>query len=861
MKIRLIISLLLVLIAQSAFGKKNIEYGLAFKSYEVEKENRTSLNLTPDNPMNLPDKFSLSFDVKLQRAHYIFGYIFRIVGKNNEHLDLLLSASKDVQMLPQLTVNQNNGEVLHNFVLGELGLGLNQWIHFEVSIDIREQTTRISINNQKYAYNGCFLKSGNDVRIYFGKNNDEDFQVSDIPIMTIKDIRIADGIGGLLAYWKLAQHVDNGVYDEVSRKFASCEYGKWLLDRNVFWEKQMTFTTKENPKICFNRDNNTLAVADKGYFYFYNIDEKNLKIDTVRAGFPSGSKSNDFFYDEVSQKYFSYNFKDEVAFYNPVKKIWSNHKENIDYPDYWHHNRYLSKSKGLYYTFNGYGFHLYKNEINRYDFATRTWSRQDTAKMQDRMAPRYLNGLGEISENRLLLFGGYGSESGDQELSPHNYYDLYEIDLDAGTQKKIWTLEDVGQNFVVANTMIVDNSEKYFYALGYSHQKFETKMQLYRFSMERPEYELLGDTILYQFNDINSYADLYISKDSTSLVAVVAYTDEKIGASTVSVYTLAFPPLKRADLFQSETESNLVWVCIIMAVIITVVIAGLILYRIRQKRKDAGFSYTVDRYDRSGGGDINNESAMPVVERLPVKRSILFFGGFQVTDKDGVNRTGDFTPILKRLFLLILLYTMKDGKGISSLKLKDYLWFDKTDESAKNNRGVSLSKLRTIFEQVGDISIVNKNSYWTVTFGEGIYCDYCKALALMERLSDKSIPFELKTLKRLLAIASVGELLPNIQTEWGDYFKTDFSNRFIDLSMDIATRSEYNLDYQTLVEITDAIFIHDPLNEDALKLKCSIFVKMGKNSLAKKIYTSFVNEYQVLFGTTFKEPFEQIISE
>jgi two-component SAPR family response regulator len=204
------------------------------------------------------------------------------------------------------------------------------------------------------------------------------------------------------------------------------------------------------------------------------------------------------------------------------------------------------------------------------------------------------------------------------------------------------------------------------------------------------------------------------------------------------------------------------------------------------------------------------------------------------------------------------LYTLKDGKGISSVKLREILWFDKSYESAKNNRGVSMSKLRVIFEKIGEISINGQNSYWTVQFGNGIYCDYSEALSLMDRLSANP---DISAIKRLVSVVSAGELLPNLQTEWIDTFKSNFSNRLIDLLLEtLANAATLKLSQSLMIEIADAIFVHDSLNEDALKIKCTLLIGMGKNGLAQKTYTSFVKEYRSLFGADFEYTFEQIIS-
>ena len=72
------------------------------------------------------------------------------------------------------------------------------------------------------------------------------------------------------------------------------------------------------------------------------------------------------------------------------------------------------------------------------------------------------------------------------------------------------------------------------------------------------------------------------------------------------------------------------------------------------------------------------------------KSSILFLDGFQVWDKNGADITKSFTPILKQLLILIILYSVNNKKGISNVTLRELLWFDKTDESAQNNRRVNI---------------------------------------------------------------------------------------------------------------------------------------------------------------------------
>src|SRR5258708_2431723 len=92
----------------------------------------------------------------------------------------------------------------------------------------------------------------------------------------------------------------------------------------------------------------------------------------------------------------------------------------------------------------------------------------------------------------------------------------------------------------------------------------------------------------------------------------------------------------------------------------------------------------------------------PVPAEKDHRSAIYLFGQFQVFDKEGSDITRLFTPLLKELFLIIVLYTIRNGRGISSEGLNEILWHDKPEKDAKNNRSVNLAKLKTVHEKVGN---------------------------------------------------------------------------------------------------------------------------------------------------------------
>lgn len=857
--IHILLSCCFILLTETLECKTAFQYGLTFNSYEVEKEQRTSLNLTPKAAFTFSDGFVLEFDMSLKKIRQNYGYVFRVVGSNNEHIDFLLSNTKDRLIEPRLAVIYKASQLLCNPTFEELNIGFDQWIKIKLVVNTKAGQIKLKINEKEFEKTEDYFNSLNKVKIVFGKNDLLSFETSDVPSMSIKDIRINKINGSPLFYWRLAQHINEGVYDEVERRFASCKDPKWILDSHAYWQLDTTFVTNIYPQITFNRKKNQLAVADRKAFYVYDLDTHTFTKDTLEYGIPRGHKSNQLSYNSVDDKYFTYDFINEIAFYAPTTKAWNNTTVNIESPNYWHHNRYFSEADTTLYTIGGYGFLTYKNDILKYRFNSKVWERGEYKG--DVITPRYLSGLGVLDEKTILIFGGYGSEKGAQELSPHNYYDLYSYNIETAVSKKLWELDAKQHNFVVANSMVVDTVNKCFYALCFPHQKFNSTLQIYRFSIEEPTFEILADSIPYQFNDIHSFADLYLSDDGEQLIAVTSYTHEKDSKANVAVYRLAYTPLNKIQLLQDRIQTD--HSTLLYIVITLLLLSLLLLFVFRRRKKQMPVQEEPLEVEKNVAEIEEEEIYDPILGIKPLhdksyRRSILLFGGFQVIDKDSNKITGEFTPTLKQLFLLILLYTLKDGKGISSVKLREILWFDKTNESAKNNRGVSLSKLRSIFEKIGKISINSANSYWIVEFDEEIYCDYYEALILMDRLTKEA---NLKDINRLVSIVSAGELLPNLETEWVDSFKSDFSNRLIDLLLNLIDHSsDLNLSSSVMINIADAIFAHDSLNEDALKIKCTLLVEMGKNGLAQKVYSSFIKEYQSLFGVDFKYTFEQVVA-
>jgi DNA-binding SARP family transcriptional activator len=850
LKYKIIVFCLFINFLASIIFSQEPEYGLKFNSNNYEPEMRTGLNLSPDNYFTFSKGFSMTFEAKFHfKDVHIYGYIFRIINKKGNIIDFVMGDTNLVFSMPL-------GNIVTNNTLTEVNLVPGQWIPIRLDIDFESEELKIAIGEYIIKWNTAKVREFKDVKIVLGKSDYQKKQVIDVPDMTIKNLEITDRSKNLLYSWKFSKHTPDGVYDDIRSHFAKCDNPNWVLDYSGIWKKEISFTTGANPYLAYDSDRKMIAVADQHSFYTFALEDNRFEKYTVNKKIAYKISSNQMIYNILDSNFYIYNLvkENEAREFVPFdlsKGKWGNTTAHQHNTDYRHHNRYFSSKYDRLYLFGGYGHLKYKEGVLIYDVTTKTWSK--AALKGDNISPRYLSGMGKIDEDHLLLFGGYGSETGNQALQSQFYYDCYVINIKTMEAKKIWTMEYPSEDFVVSNSLIVDTTNHCFYALLYPSMKFNSAISLGRFSLEKPEYEIMADEIPLKFNDVLSYVDLFFDDTNQKLITA-AFFPVADSTINVSIYSLAYPPLKHSDLYQSQTEKKEIpW----LTVICIFLIFNLLFVYFRFIRKKRALLPVI------GNGKKMKRNYMPILGvdtiRQLQNQAIYLFGAFQVTNKEGNDVAPHFKPLLKNLFLLILLNTIKNGKGISFTELKDILWFDKTEESANNNRGVSLNKIRHIFENIGKIEFNKKGAYWQVELGKEIYCDYYEALILIKKIKeDKEIDIE--SIKRLLSITATGALLPDIQTEWVDAFKSCFSNDFVDLILQLINRKEPKFSDDIYINMANALFIHDPLNEDALRLKCSVLVKMGKNGLARNTYMAFTKEYFTLFGTKYTYSFDQIVA-
>lgn len=830
--------------------QSEVNYGLAFASHEVSKDRRTGLNLNPDGPFRINQDFAIDFDLSLQRLTNAYGYILRVIANDSINIDLM--STPEHNEFDDLVLVINNKPTTIQFGFTEISLKEFQWTKIKVSFSFSKNEISVQWNN-KIKTQAFSLKNLKNFRFYLGANDFGKYNTTDVPPIIVRNITLTKD-NKLLLKWLLKNHDNTDVYDSIQYALATVKNPHWLIDQHTKWVHRKSITVGRYPSVAFNKDSSTLYITDQKSLTVYNLIKEKVEKKIVKGNSIS-TDANQMLFTEDGQQLLNYDLHtNKVLSYNFENNSWPNTDTTYQEPIYWHNNKFYNSTDSSLYTFGGYGFFAYKNTFSKFDKTTKRWI---SIKPKGFIPPRYLAAAGlRKDSNQLYIFGGYGSISGKQELSPQSFYDLYSFDLKSYEIKKIREYAPSGvEDMVFSNSLILNEPEHCFYVLSYPKNKFQSQIRLRQYSLDNTDSKELADFIPFQFHDEDSFCDLFFSKASKELVAITVHKEKE--TYQVEVYSIKYPPLHTEDVLQTPKPARAITLIVIISAILIIGIGVTVFVVYRRKTKKSSL-LSVPKNHETESIHSTHQINQYIEESKPVS-SILLFGGFQVFNKNGDDISSKFTMTLKELLSLILLHSVKFEIGVSATMIQEYLWPDKDEVSARNNRNVNIKKLRSLLEEVSNISIENNNAYLRIIMDDQVFCDYQTIYRLLNpdkhsTLSEfEKINFIIRSVKR-------GSLLPNLQTSWIDSFKSDISNQVIDTLLEFSHKLDSSKDDKLLLEIADAIFTYDIINQEALVIKCSVLNKKGKYSLAKTWYDHFVKEYKTLYAENYPKTFEEVIS-
>jgi hypothetical protein len=754
---KIIFYILLFVCSFKAFCQDELLSGLYFSSHEVIQDKRTSLNLTPRTPFKFSEHFSLEFEANFRQGDGYYGYIFRLLGVDDTNIDLVSNLASTTSNFWLVYKEQT----LLSFKWDQLAdVGYDQWVKIRFDVDISTSQISLSINGVKQDADLPESIKTHLFNIVFGAFHYRHFVSVDVCPMSLKNIRIFNN-GKLCRYWRLAEHFNDKVYDEIKNAEATVHNPIWIIDRHVNWRKIKDFEIE-------NLKGSTHDTGNRRIFFLndkemYRVDLDSFMIDTIAysKNRPYEEKNaRQIIYNEYFNQIWSYDFDtDAINVFDFDTNTWSENPTQFIESLYAHQNRFISPIDSSLISILGYGQYRYSSVVHHYNLQTKSWAKIDRS---DQIGPRYLSGATVISDDKALVFGGFGSQTGHQELSPKFYYDLFYFDLNNFTFQKIVTLPTPETPFVPCESLVFDEQSNCFYTLIYNSMQHNTHLRLGQFNISNGEYFIYNDSIPYNFLDTESWVSLFLDEKDSELIAYITT------GSKIEIYSIAYPPKLEKDIFQqSEKERSFTPVYLGIALVLLSVGVVYLLSRRRYR--------PIDLTDKTI--ELKELELLKPVEQNK-SSSVYLLGNFKIVDSGGEDITGSFAPTTSQLFLLMLLTTIKNGKGTTSQELNNILWFDKDDNSARNNRNVYINKLRLILKSFKELNVVNDGGYQTIQGLEAVFCDYVRIHTLMNLLKNSTV-FHKNLLTELVDLALTGKLLPYVQYEWLEAYQTEYTNSLI----------------------------------------------------------------------------------
>ena len=692
--------------------------------------------------------------------------------------------------------------------------------------------------------------------------------LSDVAPIDLRNVTITQD-GKQIREWKLWKHNDTVCYDEIEGAVARAIHPVWLIDNHIEWKLVHQAKIPGKLDVAFN--------AREALFYLVRsqsidvLDENGTlqKEIAIRGGYPAVEFPNHLLYDTLSNKLVSYYPKKGITSrFSFDTERWSNEIRNTEEASNYNHARTFNPADSSFYFFGGYGFYQYRNDLYRMKYST---NQIEQVEYERPLYPRYSAAMAIVGDE-LYIFGGRGNKYGKQELSSHYYWGLCAINLKNKQSRIVWQKnQPQEEGTIMASTMYFEPSDSSFYAVSTNKGGV-----LWKISMKDSVYSEVSKPIYNESTYQDSDFSLYTSPSHGKLFLVL----DKILSNHIhelAIYSINMPLVNEVDIRQSTAGESINnrWYLYAIGILLLLVLAGFVLYRFKYNGKNKKAPATKKGTEKTVAttGKVQSQSDVPESKTIPKKEwmqesetiftetvnyydrsraSISLLGCFNVRDKDGNDITSNFTPRLKHLLILLILYTEKNAQGILASKTTEILWPEKEETAARNNRNVNLRKLRVLLESIGDMEVMIENNFLRIKWGTGVFCDYHTLITCTKQFEQEKSE---ELLNRILEILLYGPLLPNTILDWLDDFKDDYSSYSIDLLKNLLDIEISRNHQDMIIRLADIMFLHDPLNEEALAAKCSVLVTQGKKGIARNVYDRFCKEYRDSMGENYKIPF------
>lgn len=822
MRVSLLVFFLVLMLA----SKHTISQGLGFRSTQQSQiSDRTSYIVFAERAPKFRDKLTLSFELSVLDPKS-FGFIC-VVDAEKSNKDYAFAYIPGNAKTSYLKLNLKGEENLLTIPLPTSLLGKGKWIDVKLDFNLKQNIIKVTVNDTRYEVSGPGLNDRINPTIYFGKHDN----VIDVPSFAIRKLIVSNSKE--VFSFKLKEYTGSLVHDQNGNAIGRVENPVWLINDSYHWKHRFSYSVDGIVAVNYDSLAMKILVAGKDSLVLFDM-VRNTSVKKPYANtLDVPVRLQTSFFD--NGRLFVYEVNDVLRNHPTIASIdlsnyeWENNSFLKLGQQLHHHNAYLDRDNQELIIFGGFGNNRLSNTFYCYDIANDTWNAIPFSG--DEITPRFFAGMGKLND-QLLLFGGVGNKTGDQSLGKIYYYDCYSIDLKNKHIRKLWDIDRGNEKLVSTRDLIMSEDKSDFYTLCYPEYISKTYIKLYKYNIKTGEHVVLGDSIPILSEEIQTNANLYLNSNTEELYCVVQ--EVRKGKTEINVYSIDNPPISADELYVKPPRLKSLTFLLSGGVVVSLCFWGFVFLK---KRKQAKMNVLIP-------GMSNSQKIL-----RPDKNAIFIFGVFTVYNRNGRDCSHLFSPLVKQLFLILLLRKSKE-EGITSEEIYNLLWPTKPQKNAKNLKGVSIYKLRTILNDIDGIELILEKQHFTLQITDPFYCDYFDLKSLNRLTAEKREPDETNN-DRLIEIVSRGQFLQQEDNEYFDSYKRDFADQLLILVPDILRHYHLAGEFPKIIKMGVVLYRVDELNECAFYYILNSYVRLNDERSAKKHYNNYILRYKNLQGEDY----------
>lgn len=844
--------LLISLIAISCFhcvaADNGVNGGLGFHSNSYNISDRTSYNVF-DNGQDLPKKrLDIHFELSLVNGSNI-GYILTCKDSSTEIFNL---SAKEVGTEADINLNLNLtfiGKKL-TITIPKSECSKNIWHKTNILISPATGIVRMSVGGKSRSieFDRKDLPTGK-ARYVFGKC-DHYVDVFSIAIRNLQWNR-----DGKSYIFPLSEISGESVSSSAGKATGSVSNPDWLLTRHYNWEHVSSIGADEIAAFFQDMDKHRIIAYTSRQQIIYDMaaGELSFKKHDPEKEFRimKGGGFNCAHIDKTGKTIIFNCAPDSgkkpsiIEYDHESCSITRESYSNLTIRR--HHNSTFSDKDGtMLYLFGGYGAFSYINTFNSLDLNTLSWS--EAVFTGDTIAPRFYTSISSTHDGEgkhVWLYGGYGNISGRQDDGARYFHDLYQIDIDSRSVRKIHDFSLDGFDLVPSRNMIMGKDGHSFYTMCYPQYKPESHLQLYRFDWKDGTCTAVSDSISFISQKISTQVHLFADDIVGEMLCIVQEFTSRDN-STINIYRISMPLLNSAAIMKNNGKRQIMPILPVLVIILVLCTIVIIRYKRKKislpaKQQDSSISPTISA---DTGSPLNDEEQPAVIAKANM---ICLLGDFSAFNRNGRDITYLFSPKIRSLFLLILLYSLQDRhKGISPNEISAILWPEKDLKASQNTRGVTLNKLKDILSEIDGISISRNGGKLTIEIDRDICnIDYIDAISPDTTLWNTG---DYDTIRPYIRLLRRGTLLRSEADSWTDPFKSEYEETILNICTPVMKTAYECSDFLTSYKLSQILLSINPLNEDILRTEINSLVGLKDPVKAKMKFRQFSLLYYEVYG-------------